>query len=66
VDTPFPRISPEEQAKIQAAYDVLTALGRREGWDNELLDRAHQALGVILALAAFRAAGSPGPPPANR
>ncbi len=52
-------LSAEDGAKVEAAYDVLTRLGNAfpgvgpgptpRGWD-ELLDRAHQALGAILVL----------------
>jgi len=43
-------LSRDERAVLQAAYDTLTAIGSRNGWDYYLLDEAHQKLGVILAV----------------
>ena len=52
----------QERASVQGAYDTLTEIGARTGWVIELVDEAHQKLGVILALcaAAPAAARRPG------
>jgi hypothetical protein len=50
MDYPF---TDDDMEKIAAAYEVLTRVGnqtaKRQRWD-QLLDRAHQSLGVILAI----------------
>jgi hypothetical protein len=51
----FAELPEDDWARIQRAYDVLTRVGQAAGepWP-DLVDRAHQALGVMLAMRAAR------------
>jgi hypothetical protein len=40
---------PDDMKIIKAAYDVLTRYGNTHGWQREYVDRAHHALGLLLA-----------------
>lgn len=48
------KLTGQEEASVQAAYDTLTEVGARTGWSIGLVDEAHQKLGVLLAVLYAR------------